>query len=233
MAGFVGVVVIAVVAAALLAGGGSESATDPDAPTSPGTSPPSAEDRSEAEDAVRQTVEAYAAAEGEQETCRLLTPDERNTYCPSYYETAQPVRYDIPRVSVADDQATVDARQAEFDDPIELELVRQGQTWLIDESSSFEWKDAEEVEVATAVHRFGRREGDYCGLLAAALLQEVGGPAGCERRYPSDQPARYDITRIAGVAGVNLSVTAQVGATQVDGYNLLEEGGEWRINSIT
>lgn len=234
MAGFVGLVVIAVVAAALLVGGETDSTTDPDAPTSPGTSPPSSEDRSEAEAAVRDTVEAFAAAEGEQEVCRLFTPEEASS-CDSLYETAQPVAYEIGDVELADDQATVSAKQSEFDDPVEFQLLRQGNRWLIDEVDSFTWKNSEDVDAATAVQRFGRREGDYCSLLSRELMQGVGGATGCQQRYPADAPVQYDITMVQtfGIGDTNTgTVGAEASATQSEGYGVDEEAGEWKISSI-
>lgn len=232
MAGFVGLVAIAVVAAALLAGGESGSTTDPDAPTSPGTSPPTSEDRSEAEDATRETVEAYAAAEGEQETCRLLTADYAGSSCDTEFEKAQPAVYEIGRVELADDQATVNAKQAEFDDPIEFELLRQGDRWLINEITSFGWKDADNVEGAAAAQRFGRREGDYCSLLSRELLRGVGGEAGCEQRYPADRPVQYDVTDVYSFSYGTGSLSAEVSATESDSLSFQEEAGEWKISSI-
>lgn len=232
MAGFVGLVVVAVVAVALLAGGESGSTTDPDAPTSPGTSPPTSEDRAEAEDATRETVEAYAAAEGEQEVCRLLTSDEGGSSCDTEYETAQPTTYEIGNVELADDQATVNAKQTEFDDPIEFELLRQGDSWLIDEITSYSWKDVDANQGAAAVHSFGRREGDYCSLLSRELLQGVGGEAGCEQRYPADRPIQYDVTDVYSFSYGTGSLSAEVSATESDSYSFSEEAGEWKISSI-
>jgi serine/threonine-protein kinase len=222
MTALVALVIVGVVLAVVLSRG--DASTDrADAPSGPGTSPSPDQDSEAAEAAIEQTVGAYAAAEGEQEACATLVADSQSS-CESAYAAGQPTEYDIERVEVADDEATVKATQAEFGDPIELELVRENSKWLIAGVVGFDWKDAEEVEAATAVARFARRDEDACDYLSRSASSQ------CDRLLPRE-PLTYDIDSVSASYGTG-SVSGELGPSEVDSYSLVEETGQWRIEEI-
>lgn len=190
---------------------------------SSGGVPPS-QDRDEAERAVRGTVEAFAAAEGEREVCVTLVSEDRSS-CEGTYSAAQPTRFDIRRVAVADDEAKVVAVQREFEDPVEIDLKREGATWLIDEVDGFDWKDAEEIQLATTVARFARGGGGACDLLSREVRDR------CEDVRRPDGPVRYDIERVNASSQTG-SVTGRLSPDEGDDYSLVKELGEWRIAGI-
>ncbi len=216
--------VTAGVLAAVLLSGGDGSGGDTGTFRRPTTAPRGGEDREAAADAVRQTVLAYAAAEGEKQACATLTKDEA-TGCDTEYESAQPAAYTVRRVEVADDQATVKVLQTKWQDPIEFSLVREGGRWLIDDIDSFGWKDAEAIQVATTVERFGHRDAGACGLLSRAATGQ------CRRLLPR-RPVAYDLQSVSASSDTG-SVTAKYNATDSDDYSLVQELGEWKISEIT
>ncbi len=222
MVALVALVIVGVVAAFVLSNRDG-SADRADAPSTPGTSPAPDQDPEGAQAAIEQTVGAFAAAEGEQEVCATLVADDQSS-CESTYIAAQPTEYDIERVEVADDQATVKATQTEFGDPIELDLLRENSKWLIDGVTDFDWKDAEEVEAATAVARFARRDEDACKYLSRNASGE------CSRLLP-DEPLTYDFDTVNASYGTG-SVSAELGPAEIDSYSLVEETGQWRISEI-
>ena len=216
--------VTAGVLAAVLLSGRDGSGGDTTTFSSPSTAPGGGEDRQAAADAARRTVFAFGAAEGEKQVCATLTKDEA-TGCDTSYEAAQPASYEVRRVEVADDQATVKVLQTKWQDPIEFSLVRERGRWLIDDIDSFDWKDAEEIQVATAVERFGHRDPGACGLLARAAASQ------CRRLLPK-RPVAYDLQSVSASSDTG-SVTAKYNATDSDDYSLVQELGEWRISEIT
>lgn len=127
-------------------------------------------------------------------------------------------------MEVADDEATVKATQVEFGDPIEFELVRENSKWLIAGVVDFDWKDAEEVEAATAVARFASREEDACDYLS----RSVSDP--CDRLLPRE-PLTYDFGSVNASYGTG-SVSGELGSSETDNYSLVEETGQWRIEEI-
>lgn len=218
----VALVTAGVLAAVLLsAGDGSGSAAAFRPPT---TAPRGSEDREAAEDAVRQTVLAYAAAQGEKQVCATLTKDEA-TGCDTAYVSAQPASYAIRRVEVGDERATAKVLQTKWQDPIEFSLVRERGRWLIDDIDSFAWKDAEAIQVATTVERFGHRDAGACGLLSRAAAGQ------CRRLLPR-RPVAYDIQSVSASSSTG-SVTAKYNATDSDYYSLEQELGEWKISGIS
>lgn len=223
MAALVVLVTAAVVLAVVLADGEEGSSRRADTPQAPGPAPPGDQDPDDAEAAIEQTVGAYAAAEGEQEACATLVADLQSS-CDTAYAASQPTEYDIERVEVADDEATVKATQAEFGDPLELSLLREDSRWLIAAVDGFDWKDAEEVEAATAVARFARRDDEACQYLSQSLSGQ------CDRLLP-EEPLRYDIGLVNASYGTG-SVSAELSASETDNYSLVEEVGQWKIEGI-
>lgn len=184
---------------------------------------PSGEGLSDTEAAVEQTVDAYAAAEGEEAVCATLVAERRDT-CATAYSAAQPTAYDVERIEVADDEAVAKVTQATYGDPIEFELLREGGRWLIAGADGFECKDAEEVEAVTAVARFARGDEEACRYLSRETADQ------CEGLRPHE-PIAYDYGLVSTAYGTG-SVQAELSAGESDYYDLVEEAGRWRIESI-
>ena len=222
MAGLVALVTVGVVlAVALSRDQGSKG--QPDSFQAPSPSPSPDQDSDGAEAAIEQTVGAYAAAEGEQEVCATLVADLQSS-CETAYTAAQPTEYNIERVEPADDEATVKATQAEFGDPLELSLLREDSKWLIAEIDGFDWKDAEEVEAATAVARFARGDEEACEYLSRSLSGQ------CDKLLP-ESSLSYDFDYVEASSGTG-SVSADLSANETDDYSLVEEVGQWKIEGI-
>jgi Protein kinase domain len=175
------------------------------------------------ERAIRETVAAYAAAEGEEELCPTLSSGARPG-CLQRAQTARPTEYEVRRVVIADGVAQVEAVQAEFGDPLELELVLEGDEWLVDEEPAVGWKDPDEVEIAAAVARFGARDPEACDLLTAAIADQ------CEDILPP-APVTYDFQTVS-VAAATAFVSARLDATTVDSYGLVATPAGWRIERV-
>ncbi len=225
MVALVALVTVAVVLAVVLAGDSDDAPGNANGSASaPGSSPPADEDPTQAEEAIRQTVDAYAAAEGEQEVCATLVAEDRSS-CETSYAAAQPTEYEIERVEVADDEAVAKATQAEFGDPLELELLREDSEWRISAIDGFDWKDAEEVEAATAVAQFANAEDGACQYLSRSVSDQ------CSRLLP-EEALRYDFGSVNASLGTGTVEAEFNPAESPDYYNMVEEVGQWRIDGI-
>lgn len=217
-----GAAVLAVAAAiglAVVLTGGDEPAPRADGP---GTSGPAADDAVAAESAVRQTVRAFGAARGAAATCATLAAERRSS-CASTYETAQPAFYEVRQVDLGDDVADVRATHEPDGDALAFRLVREGDTWLVDDPPSFAWKEPDATAAATVVTKFGLRSDDACTLLASPIADQ------CAALLPPEQ-VRYDLESVS-VSGTTASITAAL-REDTDRYELSGSGGSWLITAI-
>ncbi|MGI8441067.1 MAG: serine/threonine-protein kinase [Thermoleophilaceae bacterium] len=211
----------------------STTETTTPAPSSPAIPAPSS-GGGDAEAAVRSTVEAYAAAEGEQQACATLTEPAKNG-CETNYETAQPAQYRIDSVTVADDTATVAAAEARYDDPIKMELTQVGSTWLVSDVSSYGWKAAEERKAAGTVQDYAKATGESaCDYVSEKLIESYAGASGCPDELSSEEPKQWDVTTVYTFEIDDTgSVTIEDGAGESSTFELVKDRGEYKIDKIS
>jgi serine/threonine-protein kinase len=220
-AGGLAALVVAGVLVGLLLGGGEGG----------GASTDDVEIEGEAEEAVVETVRAFAEAEGEEAVCATLS-SELADGCVEEYATAQPIDYTITGVTVSDDLAEVDAVVSDLEDPVAFTLVEERAGWRINEIESSPLKTAEERQIAEVVHRFGSQEGTCEELFTRRFVQEADPESNCENVF-AVEPLRYDITDLSFFSGDDTgSVTAEFSADESDSISVVKELGQWRIDSV-
>ena len=227
MAGAVGLIGVVVALALLVSGDEGDQASQPDTPA-----PAPAEERQDAEEAVRETVASFAQAEGEQAVCATLTADRAGVGCDEW-RLAQPTELDVQRVDVAGDAAQVTAAQSEFDDPVRFDLRREEDRWLIDEIESFAWKDADEVKMATAAHAVASGDPGVCDMFTERAIAEGGGRTACEREFEGFEGVqRLDVMEADVLAeGARGRVEAEDEEGERGIFEFVREDGTWRIDN--
>ncbi|MDQ3609348.1 MAG: hypothetical protein M3459_10670, partial [Actinomycetota bacterium] len=185
----------------------------------------------EAEEAVVETVRAFAEAEGEEAVCATLSRQLADG-CVEDFATAQPIDYTITGVTVSDDFAEVDVVVTDLEDPVAFTLIDEQAGWRIDEIESVSLKNADDRQIAEVVHRFGRLEGTCEELFSRRFVQENNPESNCENAFPTD-PVRYDITSLSDFSSLDqASVTADFSADESDSLELVKELGQWRIDGV-
>ncbi|HEX8744555.1 MAG TPA: DUF2510 domain-containing protein [Thermoleophilaceae bacterium] len=145
---------------------------------------------------------------------------------------------EIEEPEVTGDKATVEAKLegGQLDgETIELELVKEGEDWKMDElarESLLEGSKAESTLINTVLN-FGSSEGPKaCEYLSYTGLQRLGGKSGCEKEFANATAANYtpqDVNIQGKTATVVVEETRQNKTIQ---FKVAHEAGNWKIESF-
>jgi hypothetical protein len=146
---------------------------------------------------------------------------------------------EIEEPEITGDKATVEAAVEGGDadgETLEMEFVKQGDDWKIDELARTEQLEGSKATQAATntVLNFGSSEGPTaCRYLSYSGLQRLDGKAGCEKEFKEATAANYsaeDVSVSDKTATVTVTESRQ---NKTINFKLVHEAGNWKIESFS